>query len=129
MVEIGHTILLFFTSLLNVLYNTLHNYDSIRYIPRLKASSSLSIPGLSSQSGSYSSSMKDSGTNCATIDICPDLLLAGIFLAGAVGFYILYTEITMAGRRRKRGLTHRSMLSAYLEHVHDEYLYQGMINY
>ena len=72
----------------------------------LKASgtSSLSIPGLGSgQSGSYSKhGSEDQGTNCATIDICPDLLFGALFAAGAAAFAALYVAITMAGRRRKK---------------------------
>ena len=72
----------------------------------MKASgtSSLSIPGLGSgQSGSYSKhGNEDQGTNCATIDICPDLLFGAIFAAGAAAFAALYVAITMAGRRRKK---------------------------
>ena len=66
--------------------------------------SSLSIPGLGSgQSGSYSKhGNEDQGTNCATIDICPDLLFGGLFAAGAAAFAALYIAITMAGMKRKR---------------------------
>ena len=66
--------------------------------------SSLSIPGLGSgQSGSYSKhGNEDQGTNCATIDICPDLLFGGIFAAGAAAFAALYIAITMAAMKRKR---------------------------
>lgn len=38
------------------------------------------------------------------IDICPDLLLAGIAAAAAGAFVFLYTAITMAGRRKKRSI-------------------------
>ena len=37
-----------------------------------------------------------------TLDICPDLLLSAVALAGAAFFYLIYTATTMAGRRRKR---------------------------
>lgn len=42
--------------------------------------------------------------NCDGVDveICPDLLLAGIAAAAAAAFAILFTAITMAGRRKKR---------------------------
>ncbi len=38
------------------------------------------------------------------IDICPDLLLAAIGAAAAGAFAILFTAITMAGRRKKRSI-------------------------
>ena len=39
---------------------------------------------------------------CLELNICPDLLLAGIAAAAAGAFFFLYQAITMAGRRRKR---------------------------
>ena len=36
------------------------------------------------------------------LDICPDILLAGLALAGAGAFAALVTAITMAGRKKKR---------------------------
>ena len=54
-------------------------------------------------SGGYGSFSGGSGSNCFTIDICPDLLLAGIAAAAAGAFFLIYQAITMAGgRRRKR---------------------------
>ena len=38
------------------------------------------------------------------LDICPDILLAGLALAGAGIFAALVTAITMAGRKKKRSL-------------------------
>lgn len=38
------------------------------------------------------------------LDICPDLLLAGIAAAAAAAFALLYTAITMAQRRKRRSL-------------------------
>lgn len=38
------------------------------------------------------------------LDICPDLLLAGLALAAAGAFVALFTAITMAGRRKKRSV-------------------------
>ena len=42
--------------------------------------------------------------NCmgAELDICPDLLLAGLAAAAAAAFVALFTAITMAGRKKKR---------------------------
>ena len=56
--------------------------------------------------GSETKGYGHGGTNCYSVDICPDLLLAGIAVAGAVAFYLLYMGITMVvGRkRRKRSL-------------------------
>ena len=43
------------------------------------------------------------GTDCFTIDICPDLLLAAFAAAAAAAFWLIYTAITQnAGRRKKR---------------------------
>ena len=58
----------------------------------------------SGQSGSYGKhgGNEDQGTNCATIDICPDLLFGGLFAAGAAAFAALYIAITMAAEKRKR---------------------------
>ena len=41
---------------------------------------------------------------CFELEICPDLILAGIAAAAAAAFAILFTEITMAGRKRRRAL-------------------------
>ena len=70
----------------------------------LKTAGTSSIPGLGSgQSGSYGKhGNEDQGTNCATIDICPDLLFGGLFAAGAAAFAALYIAITMAAMKRKR---------------------------
>ena len=65
------------------------------------------IPGFGSgQSGSYGKhGNEDQGTNCATVDICPDLLFGAIFAAGAAAFAALYIAITMAqAKRRKRAI-------------------------
>ncbi len=42
--------------------------------------------------------------NCdgAELDICPDLVLAALAAALAAGFAVLFTLITMAGRRKRR---------------------------
>ena len=54
-------------------------------------------------SGGYGSfSGMSSGSNCFTIDICPDLLIAGIAAAAAAAFFLIYQGITMASRRRRR---------------------------
>ena len=49
---------------------------------------------------------KKDNDNCMglSVDICPDLLLAGLALAGAAAFVALFTAITMAGRRKKRSV-------------------------
>ena len=54
-------------------------------------------------SGQYGSYSGGSGSDsCFTIDICPDLLIAGIAAAAAAGFYFLYQQITLKGKRKKR---------------------------
>ena len=45
---------------------------------------------------------------CFTIDICPDLLLAGIAAAAAAAFVFLYQQITLKGRRKKRAMDSES---------------------
>lgn len=67
-------------------------------------------PGASSYSlmGSFSSKkdpkfgIVDDNCDGFDLDICPDLLLAGLALAGAAAFVALFTAITMAGGRRRR---------------------------
>ena len=57
--------------------------------------------------GSETKGYGHGGTNCYSVDICPDLLLAAISAAAALAFYLLYMAITMVpvGRkRRKRNL-------------------------
>lgn len=56
--------------------------------------------------GSETKGYGHGGTNCYSVDICPDLLLAAIAVAAAAAFYLLYMAITMVvGRkRRKRSL-------------------------
>ena len=38
------------------------------------------------------------------LDICPDLLLAGLALAAAGAFLAIYTAITAMGRKKKRSI-------------------------
>lgn len=52
--------------------------------------------------GSYGSHGSSSDDGCGDVDICPDLLLAGLAAAGAAAFVVLFTQITMAGRKKKR---------------------------
>ena len=57
--------------------------------------------------GSFGKHKSDKGDdNCDDfeLDICPDLLLAAIASAAAAAFALLYTAITMAGRRKRREL-------------------------
>lgn len=63
---------------------------------------------------------KDDDQNCMglDLDICPDLLLAGLALAGAGIFLALYTAITMNGRRKKRALG-EAMARPWTENVRD----------
>ena len=73
--------------------------------------------------------MKDQGTNCATIDICPDILIAGVFIAGVAAFLLLYQTITMVGRRKKRGLKHELDLFGIFEKYYEDYVYNGTVFY
>ena len=62
------------------------------------------------------------GTNCATIDICPDILIGGIFAAGAAALGLLYTLITMVGRRRKK----RGIKDNIIENFDDNEMFKIM---
>ena len=37
-----------------------------------------------------------------TIDICPDIILSALAVAGAGFFYLIYTSVTMAARRKRK---------------------------
>ena len=53
--------------------------------------------------GSETKEYGGGGTNCYSVDICPDLLLAAIAAAAALAFYLLYMAITMVvGRKRRK---------------------------
>jgi len=47
--------------------------------------------------------------NCdgSDLELCPDLVLAALAAAAAAGFAVLYTQITMAGRKKKRSADSR----------------------
>ena len=64
---------------------------------------------LSSLHGSFSKGPVKKGIiddNCMgfDIEICPDLLLAGLALAAAGAFLAIYTAITGMGRKKKRSI-------------------------
>ena len=42
------------------------------------------------------------GGHCATVDICPDLIICAIAAGAALGFIALFQGITMAGRKRRK---------------------------
>ena len=53
--------------------------------------------------GSFGSlSLGGSGSSCFALNICPDLLLAGVAAGGAAAAYLLYTAITVKAGRKKR---------------------------
>ena len=68
----------------------MHNSDSL--------ASSMQLFGTHS-GGGYGGS---SSGSCFSVDICPDLLLAGIAAAAAAGVFVIYAAITMAAERKKR---------------------------
>ena len=37
-----------------------------------------------------------------TIDLCPDIILSAIAVAGAGFFFLIYTSVTMAGGRKRK---------------------------
>lgn len=80
---------------------------------------------LSTQFGSYSGGYGKGGKvddNCDgfDLDICPDLLLAGLALAAAGAFVALFTAITMAaaGRRKRRSLPDPKSVSDMISDVY-----------
>ena len=62
------------------------------------------------------------GDNCPTVDICPDLILAGLAAAGAAAFFFIYQAITVkAGRRKRRSL--QNFITSYdFNHVIDFFI-------
>jgi hypothetical protein len=67
--------------------------------PDLKSSPSHGY-GHAGNTGSFS--LSGSGSSCFTINICPDLILAGIAAIGAAAFYSIYFALTTKGRRKRR---------------------------
>ena len=57
---------------------------------------------LGSESGGRGGGGGSSSAGCFDIDICPDLILAGVAVFSAAAFFALYVAITMARRRKKR---------------------------
>ena len=39
--------------------------------------------------------------SCFSVDICPEVLLAGLTVGAAAGFFALYQQITKKGRRKR----------------------------
>ena len=56
--------------------------------------------GSGTLSGSYGMTYV-SPPSCFSVDICPEVLLAGLTVGAAAGFYALYTQITLKGRRKR----------------------------
>ena len=63
---------------------------------------------------------------CFTIDICPDLLLAGIAAAAAAAFVFLYQQITLKGKRKKRALDSNAFECLPFHHELFDWLTVGM---
>ena len=83
-------------------------YEMLRQSIMLKSDADLNLGETSGYGGvidlglggSYSGGYgKDS---CLTIDICPDLLFAGLAAAAAAGFAFFYMAITMEAERRRK---------------------------
>ena len=70
-------------------------------VSRVRAPNNLQ-QSASSHYGSYSGG---GSSSCFKLDICPDLLLAGLVAAFAAIFYLLHTAITMKGRKKRRSLS------------------------
>ena len=62
-----------------------------------------------SESQKVSHGTKIGSDSCLSVDVCPELLMAAIGLAGVAGAFFLYQAITMNGKRRKRSFHHHSM--------------------
>ena len=52
--------------------------------------------GTSSSYGTY-----QSPPSCFSVDVCPEVLLAGLTLAAGIGFLAIYQQITQKGRRKR----------------------------
>ena len=74
---------------------------------------------LSSPSQSYGSYSGGGSSSCFKLDICPDLLLAGLAAAFAAFFYILHTAITKKGRKKRRSLSSKTESMFKLKYVWD----------
>ena len=55
--------------------------------------------GAGTSSSSYGT--YQSPPSCFSVDVCPEVLLAGLTLAAGVGFLALYQQITQKGRRKR----------------------------
>ena len=44
--------------------------------------------------------------SCFSVDICPEVLLAGLTVGAAAGFFALYQQITKKGRRKRDSSLH-----------------------
>ena len=73
--------------------------------------------GTSSSYGSY-----HSPPSCFAVDVCPEVLLAGLTVGAAAGFFALYQQITKKGaaRKKKRGVS----ISDDLYHFVYDFTYQ-----
>ncbi len=63
------------------------------------------------------------------VDICPDLLLAGIAAAGAAAFAALYFAATMNanGKRRRKRAERRELPLLWLANAPWDFVHQGML--
>ena len=66
--------------------------------------------------------MMGGGDNCPTVDICPDLILAGLAAAGAAAFFFIYQAITVKAGRRKRRSFQNFITSYDFDHVIDFFI-------
>ena len=74
--------------------------------PRVPSRSALGLKEAASAIYGSFSGMGGGSGSCFTLEICPDLLIAGIAVAAAAAFWLIYEAITMAGaRRRKRSVS------------------------
>ena len=70
--------------------------------PRIPSRSTLGLKEAASAIYGSFSGMGGGSGSCFTLEICPDLLIAGIAVAAAAAFWLIYEAITMAGARRKK---------------------------
>ena len=61
------------------------------------------------------------GGHCATVDICPDLIICAIAAGAALGFIALFQGITMAGRKRRK----RDIYQNYFQGIQHNICEQG----
>ena len=80
-------------------------HESLPYLSRLNSIDKIDSVGSGTLSGSYGMTYM-SPPSCFSVDICPEVLLAGLTVGAAAGFFALYQQITKKGRRKRDSSLH-----------------------